>query len=123
MKLSDFTIGKIHYVGTFIPKEQGIRKCVVDYDSKYSRRFHRKGSILLLKEKTGPWHVRTESIGPEGYTYRLVDKSITGKTYSIIRDVAFKEELKIYQVIEPDYKKRRDIVKVLREHYPHKIKS
>ena len=121
MELSVFDVT---HVGTCVPKPKGIRKCIIEYSKVYDKADKRSPSVLLFKDvQTGNWHVRTESLGPEGHTYRLADIYMIGQTYSTLRTVAFSRNLEVYQVVEKDNKKRRDLIKALKGKYSQKIIS
>ncbi len=124
MSRPEFIIKEIIPVGTMVPKVKGLRKCVVEYNPTYNTKDKRKSSILIFQDiQTKKWHVRTESEGPEGHTFRLVDIHLNGSKLTTLRSIAFKRPLRVYQVIEENASTRKKILKDLMERYPNKISS
>ena len=124
MNSSEFVITEIIPVGTMVPKIKGIKKCEIEYNPSYDNKNKRKPSLLLFKDiQTGKWHVRTESLGPDGHTFRLVDIHLNSKKLTTLRKISFQRPLKVYQVIEQNASVRKRMMKDLINRYPDKISS
>tara|TARA_R100000734_G_scaffold5074_2_gene4459 strand:+ start:1194 stop:1568 length:375 start_codon:yes stop_codon:yes gene_type:complete len=124
MSSPDFVIKKIIPVGTMVPVIKGVKKCEVEYDPTYDMKYRREASILLFQDtQTKKWHLRTESLGPDGHTFRLVDIHLNSKKLTTLRKIAFNRPLKVFQVLEPNTDARKRILKDLHKRYSDKINS